>query len=77
VTGSSEDLAVRWRSLFHEADNLDPEAPAEEKRRRGRVFEKILLGMLSEDRLEPRIRVPADRRGDRWLLLPQGPGVPA
>lgn len=56
MTGSSEDLAARWRDLFQEADSLDPEAPAEEKRRRGRVFEKILLGMLSEDRLEPRIR---------------------
>jgi hypothetical protein len=60
VAGSERNLATEWRGLFREADSLDTAALAAEKRRRGREFEKILLGMLAEAQLEPRIRFRPD-----------------
>jgi hypothetical protein len=55
VDGSG-DNHVGWRDLFTAADALSPAATAEEKRRRGREFEKILERMLAEAGLDPRIR---------------------
>jgi hypothetical protein len=56
LAGGMENLAAVWRDLFTSADGLGPTASAEEKRGRGRQFERILLGMLAEAGLEPRIR---------------------
>lgn len=49
-----EQAAGRWRELFRRADRLEFAAPAVEKRRRGRVFERVIHGMLAEEGLAPR-----------------------
>lgn len=46
----------RWRNLFMRADQLEATARPEERRRRGRDFEQILHGTLTEAGLAPRIR---------------------
>jgi hypothetical protein len=45
-----------WRDSFTHADQMGEAASADEKRKRGRDFERILYGMLAEADLAPRIR---------------------
>lgn len=42
--------------MFQRADRLEATASAEEKRQRGRDFERVLEGMLADEGLAPRIR---------------------
>jgi hypothetical protein len=46
--------ADRWRQLFQRAEHLQASAAAEERRRRGRDFERVIYGMLAEAELAPR-----------------------
>jgi hypothetical protein len=49
-----KQAAGRWRELFQRAEHLEVSATAEEKRRRGRDFERVIYGMLAEAELAPR-----------------------
>jgi hypothetical protein len=71
------DAEGGWRALFLRADMLPRTASGEQKRQRGRDFERILHGMLAEAGLKPRIsfRPPGEEIDgsflyrDRFMLL--------
>ena len=49
-----DNPANRWRELFRQGDNMPQDAPGDQRRQRGRDFERILHAMFAQADLSPR-----------------------